>query len=630
MQDSHHEELVSLIRDRDSLQKECNNLSQRQIQFQHEIRRKELQYEWLQEKLRRYLAERKKESETSMEIVGRLRKQRRQSERGRIASKLDDLMPGRNSVSSQSNRMPKLDESMVKMIVTAYEEKQQELIAENKDLQNALNSVRKEYAQMMNTTREGTGSPIRRSADGGSAKIFITNYDRISKEEEPNLQTQKTHTSEVDDHLQDVHLESQPAIEDQSSAPVFASPKQEKDDSDDEESEANPRRSELVPWPIATSVPLRTKSQEQDISEIDTSTENQVFHSKSDDQPVDPVQDNLGAVSPQQVQSGRLQERESGLETVCEETEELQDSARTEKELSIKSIQERSISSDLTKAPETPEEKSETPVEKTEIQTEDSPITEQQASLLFDSPSSTKDAKSKLENAFSQESKPSLKASPFESVQSPNSETPVPVKDSRKPWPPAAAVSTPPIDNPPPPRRSKPFKLPEASMKPVPNVAHLSEEQLRKELRTRAVDVEESVRALKSACSSMKPQDMKTVMERRLHMEFQMAANLAEQQEAVVNLAVAGLEKAKRLGPISDTEWGVAAQSVANSVDKSDELVGQLNSALVVEGSTDKELVSSLIQQFQTHLNDIRTEIQGAKDRIMEKTSSVSTKNPVF
>lgn len=83
-----------MIRDRDALQKHCNNLTRRQIQFQHEIRRKELQYEWLQEKLRNYLAERKRESTASMEIVGRLRQQSPQQskEKNKLSSKIDDMM----------------------------------------------------------------------------------------------------------------------------------------------------------------------------------------------------------------------------------------------------------------------------------------------------------------------------------------------------------------------------------------------------------------------------------------------------------------------------------------------------------------------------------------------------------
>lgn len=90
--DRHAEEWTVMTRDRDTLQKNCNNLTRRQIQFQHEIRRKELQYEWLQEKLRNYLAERKRESSASMEIVGRFRQQSPQRKGNKLATKIDDMM----------------------------------------------------------------------------------------------------------------------------------------------------------------------------------------------------------------------------------------------------------------------------------------------------------------------------------------------------------------------------------------------------------------------------------------------------------------------------------------------------------------------------------------------------------
>jgi len=129
-----------MLRDKDALTKHCNNLTRRQIQFQHEIRRKELQYEWLQEKLRNYLAERKKESSASMEIVGRLKQQSPTTPKSKAKK---DEAANKTGLSKKSTaRGPKLDETMVKMIVTAYEEKQKELVAENKDLQEALNSIR--------------------------------------------------------------------------------------------------------------------------------------------------------------------------------------------------------------------------------------------------------------------------------------------------------------------------------------------------------------------------------------------------------------------------------------------------------------------------------------------------------
>lgn len=568
----HQEELELLVRDRENLQKECTALNHRQIQFQHEIRRKELQYEWLQEKLRRYLAERKRESETSMEIVGRFRKhQPPQKEKNKITSKLDELKQG----SSKGGRQPKLDESMVKMIVTAYEEKQKELLAENNDLQTALNNVRKEYAQIMNTPHEGpTTSTKTFTNDSNNAKVFVTNNE---KTEQPN--------------------------------PTLSASK------DEGGLLVGPQgaQSELVRWLEAGEVSSR-----RNLSEL-SSLDGVPSPAQSDipPLPLPPSQSSICAI---------LSPSKSVLATVNEEPTDLEDTGRSEdskqnepkeneskisgREVSMRTIEEALAASDANSSP----------VEAPATQPQ-----KQEDEFLFNSPVQNQEVEEKpqLEKTVSQESRISVKSSPFESMEegSELSQT-----SSRPSWPPPPVASSP-QNSPSPPRRRKPLKLPDStSMRPVPNVAHLSEEQLRKELRIRAVDVAESVGALKAACTSMKPQDMKTVMERRLHMEFTMAANLAEQQEAVVNLAVAGLEKAKRLGPIADTEWGIAAQSVSNSVDKSEDLVTQMSTVLAKEGSTDNALVSELIQQFQTQLQDIRTEIEGAKNRILEKTASVSFK----
>lgn len=572
----HQEELELLVRDRENLQKECNALNHRQIQFQHEIRRKELQYEWLQEKLRRYLAERKRESETSMEIVGRFRKhQPPPKEKNRITSKLDELKPA----SSKGGRQPKLDESMVKMIVTAYEEKQKELLAENNDLQTALNNVRKEYAQILNTPHEGPATPIKNLInDSNNAKVMVTNND---KTEQPNP------TLDVSDNKGGQFVGPQGA------------------------------QSELVRWLEAGELSSR-----RNLSEL----------SSLDGAP-SPTQSAIPPLPLPPSQSAILSPSKSVLATVNEESTDLEDTARSEdskvnepsenepripgREVSMRTIEEALAIPSPVEAPAIEPGK-------------------QEDEFLFNSPVPNQEVeeKPKLEKSVSQESRNSMKSSPFESLDGYG----ISQTSSRPSWPPPPAATSISQDSPSPPRTRKPLKLPDSSsMKPVPSVAHLSEEQLRKELRIRAVDVEESVRALKVACTSMKPQDMKTVMERRLHMEFTMAANLAEQQEAVVNLAVAGLEKAKRLGPIADTEWGIAVQSVSNSVDKSEDLVTQMSTVLAKAESTDKAQVSDLIQQFQTQLQDIRTEIQGAKNRILEKTASVSfkilfleTKSPVL
>eukprot|EP00210_Caulerpa_lentillifera_P008720 g8318.t1 len=625
MQASHQEELELLLRDKENLQKECNALTQRQIQFQHEIRRKELQYEWLQDKLRRYLAERKRESETSMEIVGRLRKQNHpQHNKGKITSKFDD---SKSTASKSTNRLPKLDESMVKMIVTAYEEKQKELQSENEDLQTALNNVRKEYAELMNSSHDAPSSPVKGlTSENSITKIFITNLERHRNqnslyetpiEEEESQQVPKLNESGVGDQVD--QTEDASPVNHQSPETATANLDRTGNEA---QGDSGPG---LVPWPVLDGSELKREMSGQSNEEY--------VNCKTHSQEVPPLSLSVGQSS---ISSAELSSRNSGLATVNENSATLDDTTRTEvrvsteprisgREVSMKSLQETLAISEVIESP---------------VESEQELSNEQQSAFLFSAPLLTQETNEKhhtaseIKPAVSQESVNS-KQSPFESKGSSNSRQSAiesraswnselsksSMGESKPSWPPTESL---PRDSSPPPRRRKVFKLPDLSMKPVPNVALLSEEQLRKELRTRAVDVEESVRALKNASTSLRPQDMKTVMERRLHMEFIMAANLAEQQEAVVNLAVAGLEKAKRLGPIADTEWGVAAQSVTNSVEKSETLIDKMEELLTMEEVPDKTMVGEIIKKLQNELLEIKTDIQGAKSRILEKTSSFS------
>lgn len=153
---SFQEQLTAVTRDKEDLQKKCNNLNRKQIQYQHEIRRKELEYERLQDKLRYYLAEKKREAKASMEIVGRLRQQSQTKGKGGLQLDEDILKKGGAGKWGRSN--VKLDENLVKMIVRAYEDKQKDLMMENKDLRTGLNSLQREYTQLLNNRMGGVGS----------------------------------------------------------------------------------------------------------------------------------------------------------------------------------------------------------------------------------------------------------------------------------------------------------------------------------------------------------------------------------------------------------------------------------------------------------------------------------------
>lgn len=195
-------------------------------------------------------------------------------------------------------------------------------------------------------------------------------------------------------------------------------------------------------------------------------------------------------------------------------------------------------------------------------------------------------------------------------------------RSTRLAWPPRSPSPPPQRESPSPPRfRSFLGKLPQKSNKPVPNVALLTEEQLKTELRTRAVDVEEGVRALKAACTSMQPQHMRSVMEKRLHMELSMAANLAEQQEAVVNLALAGLERARRTAPSLEAELEDISGAVSKSLTKSEKLITQS-----LEMATDSEVQDQLRRNLDELMKELRSlKKKTTRSQVKETTSPDSS-----
>ena len=210
--------------------------------------------------------------------------------------------------------------------------------------------------------------------------------------------------------------------------------------------------------------------------------------------------------------------------------------------------------------------------------------------------------------------------SPFADQPSPENRSPVVTrsKGNKFTWPPPSPSPQPREEPAPRPMRSALGKLPQPSNKPVPNAALLSEEQLKTELRTRAVDVEEAVRALKTACTTMQPQHMRSVMEKRLHMELTMAANLAEQQEAVVNLALAGLEKVRRTAPGTDLEVEEMSLTVTASLNKTESLVSKMMQ-LVTDPSPNE-----IGSQLQRHLQEIMQELEDLRDKTASRPPLIS------
>lgn len=673
--DRHAEELTIMNRDKDALQRQCNNLSRQQIQFQHEIRRKELQYEWLQEKLRNYLAERKRESSASMEIVGKLRRQQspQPRERNKLVSKIDDIMPGRNGNSKKGLQRggPKLDETMVKMIVTAYEEKQKELMAENQDLQEALNGIRKEYTDLMNAQMEkavfSTSQLVRVDSKVNTTK-------RVSVEGSLRSWLPSPGVHSTDASASGALLDSQALttsdysslLHDQSDKDYVGPPAEDiRRMAEIPDGVLNADHPDLVPWPIQHDVALRkvaisTESEEQSImSTADHSTILPTVNEEQDtpdsimspkdpnlleteeDEPMDAVllaeQSDLVLTS----LSASVEQQAIGtLQTTAEESSaavEKEDSGVPETPVSAKTHSEADttlIDEDVNSNDEEPfmsEDKRESSVPESAVTDALATVNTEDSTKIEDPSGSGTNAlqiSEKSKSVPNQEKEASevtfvlkpRKSSSLEQQSSSDAGGSDWIRKQQKlVWPPPS--TSPPPEEPSPPRmRPSLGKLPQPSIKPVPNAAFLSEEQLKTELRNRADDVEEGVRALKAACTSMQPENMRSVMEKRLHMELSMAANLAEQQEAVVNLALAGLEKVRRTAPGSDAEMEELTASVTSSLNKSELLVLKM---IEMVDDTDSE------HPLWQCLNEIMKEIRDLKEKIANRGSSGIKDSPL-
>ena len=121
-------------REAEDLQKRLLGSERRLVQMQHEIKRKEKEYERVQERLSHYLADKKKNETAALDMAGQVLQ----------------AATGNNSNVAASKAL-RSDEGL-KAVVAAYEGKQAELAKENKDLKAALASLQGEYKTALNSS----------------------------------------------------------------------------------------------------------------------------------------------------------------------------------------------------------------------------------------------------------------------------------------------------------------------------------------------------------------------------------------------------------------------------------------------------------------------------------------------
>lgn len=124
---SHDEAMRKVNNEKETLTKTNAGLQRKHSQMQHELKRKELELQKVSDRLGMLLSDKKKaEAKANVELDKALK-------RSTAAPVAASVPPGA--------RRGKVDDEMYKMIVSAYEAKQKELLQENADLKKSMSAL---------------------------------------------------------------------------------------------------------------------------------------------------------------------------------------------------------------------------------------------------------------------------------------------------------------------------------------------------------------------------------------------------------------------------------------------------------------------------------------------------------
>lgn len=125
-------------REVDELQKRLLGSERKIVQMRHEIKRKENEYERLQRRLSKYLADNRKAESAVLDLAGQVSK---------------------GFAKSPIKQRQLYQDDNIKTVVTAYESKQAEYKKEIEELRTALMTLQKEHSEALNTVAERRRDP---------------------------------------------------------------------------------------------------------------------------------------------------------------------------------------------------------------------------------------------------------------------------------------------------------------------------------------------------------------------------------------------------------------------------------------------------------------------------------------
>ncbi|KAK9863276.1 hypothetical protein WJX84_003792 [Apatococcus fuscideae] len=125
---SHEEVALRLNGERDELQRQNSSMQRRQAQVQHDLKRKDRDYERLQDRLRDLLTEKKREAKVALEAA----------------------LAIQAAAGSHARPVKAQDKAAVQAAVAGYEARQKELEQEADGLRSALHSLQQEHCALVN------------------------------------------------------------------------------------------------------------------------------------------------------------------------------------------------------------------------------------------------------------------------------------------------------------------------------------------------------------------------------------------------------------------------------------------------------------------------------------------------
>eukprot|EP00232_Nephroselmis_pyriformis_P023855 CAMPEP_0182858710 /NCGR_PEP_ID=MMETSP0034_2-20130328/3836_1 /TAXON_ID=156128 /ORGANISM="Nephroselmis pyriformis, Strain CCMP717" /LENGTH=496 /DNA_ID=CAMNT_0024990171 /DNA_START=65 /DNA_END=1551 /DNA_ORIENTATION=- len=144
-----------LTADREEALRKCKAMQQRDTQFAHDLRKKDLEFSRLQARLHSLLTEKKKQERAGMDMIGALEA----GKRGQWSGK-------------------DKDGDFMRMMISAYENKQKDLILENSGLRASMAGLQEELRDVMNSSlNTARPPPVSPAPPGGLSSSMDAPYD---------------------------------------------------------------------------------------------------------------------------------------------------------------------------------------------------------------------------------------------------------------------------------------------------------------------------------------------------------------------------------------------------------------------------------------------------------------------